>query len=124
MERRVARNARIVNQDVDRSHLGFDGRQAFADCAIIGHIEFENLDAGGFGELGGGGVIAAVIGRNRVTLGLQHLADGLADAPCSACDQCCARHFKSFSRLSFSREPACNFNTALVKRVFCAIISH
>ena len=68
MKRRVPRDPGIVHQHVNRPDFSLDRLQASANGVIVGHIELVDLDARFAGKFGRCRVVAAIIGRDHISL--------------------------------------------------------
>ena len=76
----VARDAGIVDEDLDRSDLVLDIDDALLAGEVIADVPFERRDLGFIAERLGGVVIAAVVGGDVVACALERPADRGADA--------------------------------------------
>src|SRR5262245_17193025 len=83
----VARDAGIVDQDLDRADLVLDIDDPLLASEVIADVPFERRDLGFLAEGLGGVVIAGVIGGDVVACILQRPADGGADAARSSRDE-------------------------------------
>ena len=91
-DRAVARDAGIVDDDVDRAELGLDLRHARLARVEIADVPFVGLDAGALGEGLRALVVAGIIGGDGHARSLQREADRLADAARAARDDRYACH--------------------------------
>src|SRR5271165_476252 len=100
MERRVARDARIIDKNVNRSEVGLDLLQALGAFLVIGHVPFIGRNGRHGLETRRRRVIAGVSRRDVISRPLQSYADGRADPTRSAAHYRHSRHFhlpKKFS---------------------------
>ena len=81
VEGRVAGNARIRHDHVNRAKVRFDLRNARFGCVIIGGIPFVGFDAGFGGEIRCGFVIASIGCRNGIAFCLSVLLEIAAPMP-------------------------------------------
>src|ERR1700688_4753051 len=79
VERGVARDAGIVDEDVDRARRGLDLGDARLARREISRVPLEDMDAGLGVEGLGGLVVAGVSRRHRATRGLERAAYGGPD---------------------------------------------
>src|SRR5690349_15306059 len=86
LHRRIAGDAGIVDEYVDRTEVGFDFLYALLAGLKIGHVPFVSRNSGAFAEFARALVIAGIIGRDFHPHVLQRDADRLADTACSAGD--------------------------------------
>src|SRR4030095_8198452 len=80
LHRRVAGDAGIVDQHVDRSDFFLDLLHARLTGFVVGDVPFERRNAGAFRELASALVIACVIRRDLHALVAQRDADRFADS--------------------------------------------
>src|SRR5580704_1897275 len=112
MEHGVAGNAGIVDEHFDRSELGLNLFDAGRTGLKVGNVPLVDSDTSCSLEFLRRLIVAAVIGGDLVACGLKRLADGFADASCSARHQCDAGH----DVLPVSSCPAsCRASTSLLR---------
>ena len=92
MQLRVAGDAGVVDQHVDRAEIGLHLLHAGRAGFERGHVPFVDRDAGLGLELLRRLVVAAVIGGDLVTGGLECFGDRRADAAGSSRHDCDAWH--------------------------------
>ena len=92
MERRVARDAGVVDQHLDRAEVGFDLLQARRACVVGSNVPLVDGDAGLGLELVRRLVVAGIACRDLVACGFQSLGDRRADAARSAGHHCHSGH--------------------------------
>ena len=68
MERHVTGDAGVVDQNLDRAQVGLDLRHGGGDGVEIADIEFIDGDPRFVLELGGGFVVARVVGGDGIAL--------------------------------------------------------
>ena len=86
VERAVAGDPGVVDDDVDGTELRLDRSAAGLRRLVIAHVPPPCRDAGRFGKGAGLFVIAGIIGDDRVALPLEPLADRLPDPARSSGD--------------------------------------
>ena len=92
MQRHVAGDAGVVDQHFHGTQVGFDLGQGSGDGIEVADVELVDGNARFVLELGGGLVIAGVIGGDGVSGFLQGNADCLADSAGAPGNQCDASH--------------------------------
>src|SRR5207302_1931895 len=89
---RVARDAGVVDQDVDRAELALDALDAVDARRGVRHVPAIDRDAGLLVEALGGFLVAGVIGGDLVAGGVERLGDRAADAARAASNDRDLRH--------------------------------
>src|ERR1700722_2794953 len=92
MQLRIAGDAGIIDQDVDRSEIGDDLFDAGRASVERGDVPFVDADSGFRLEFLCGLVVTAVVRRNRITGRLERLGNRGADAACPTRHQRNAGH--------------------------------
>ena len=92
MERAVAGDAGIIDQDLHRAEIGFNPGDACLTGVEIGYIDLVDGDAGRFFEFLGCLVVTAIDGRNRVPFVFQLFGNHPADSAGTAGDDRYSRH--------------------------------
>src|SRR6185436_8766109 len=80
LHRRIAGDARIVDEDVDGPELALHLAHALDARVEVGYVPLEALDPGALGELARPFLIAGIIGRDLHAHVAQRHADCFADA--------------------------------------------
>src|SRR5581483_12052673 len=78
--RRIARDAGVVDHDLDRTEFFLDSRHCCLDRLEIAHIELVDGNAGFLLEGGSGDVVSGVIGGDLIATQLQHPRNGSTNA--------------------------------------------
>ena len=86
MEGRIASDASICDNHVNRAKIGLDLGNPGRRFIVIGDIPFVGLDAGFSGESGSGFVIAGIGCGDTKTVGLQFLGNCFANSAAAAGD--------------------------------------
>ena len=94
VERRVAGDTCVGNDDIDGAEIGFDLCKASLAFFIVADIPLVGLDAGFFGEFCGGFVVTCICSGDGVAGGFEGLGDGRADTARSTGDNCNTGHWE------------------------------
>ncbi len=92
LEHRVARDAGVVDQHLDRADLVLNADDALLAGDVIADVPFEDRDLGFLLERLGGLVVARIIGRDVIASLLQCLADGGANTTRTSRDESHSPH--------------------------------
>ena len=92
MEHAVARDAGIVDEDIDGAVGGLDLGDALGAGIKIGHVPFIARDSSLLREGSGGFIIAGIIGGDDIALRLQCLGNCRTDTARSTCHYCNPSH--------------------------------
>ena len=106
MKRCIARDARIVHQNRNRSEVRFDLFDAFGAGIKFADVEFVDRNADLICAGLSGGIIACVCGGYGVSIAYQSLTDGTTNTPGTSGDYCNFTHLilpKMDRRTSFVR---------------------
>ncbi len=92
VERRVAGDASVGDNHVDRAQIRLNLGDARGRFVIIADVPFVGLDTGFGGEGGGSFVVAGIGGGDVVSVCFQFLGNGRADAARTPGDECNFSH--------------------------------
>ena len=110
VKRRIAGDARIVDQNVNRTQVGFHSGNAGGAGVIVRDIPFIGLDASFGGECGSLFIITCIGGRDSVACGLQGSGNGGTDPSGASSDECDTGHFSSYVFLLRNQITRCDLN--------------
>ena len=89
----VARDAGVVDEDVDGPEVAGDTRHALLAGGVVADVALVDGDARLGLELARGGIVAGVVGRHAAALVLEGNGDGVADAARTSGDDRNPCHF-------------------------------
>ena len=73
VERRIAGDAGVRHDHIDRAQIGLDLGNACSALGVVGDIPFVRFDAGFFGESGSGLIVAGIGGGDGIACVFQRL---------------------------------------------------